>query len=175
MISIVRRLISIETHNGLCEKRDLLLCKINLRQCLLLRQCGCDFAMCGFHLRASWVSSSVDFLNVIPNIRDRFLPAQADSVAEPELPKEPEASCFVGTIPLGISNHSGTRSFHFVRWFGVLGHRMTWWLYMVAIFARQQAPVIAAEQQVGAAERFQLVALLKDWFFGCDEGENSFV
>ena len=54
-----------------------------------------------------------------------LIPSQADSVAEPELPKEPEASCFVGTIPLGISNHSGTRSFHFVRWFGVLGHRMT--------------------------------------------------
>ena len=51
--------------------------------------------------------------------------AQADSVAEPELPKEPEASCFVGTIPLGISNHSGTRSCHFIKWFGVLGHRMT--------------------------------------------------
>ena len=30
---------------------------------------------------------------------------------------------------------------------------------MVAIFARQQAPVIAAEQKVGAAERFQLVAM----------------
>ena len=43
---------------------------------------------------------------------------------------------------------------------------------MTAIFARQQAPVIAAEQKVGA-ERFQLVALLKDGCFGCDEGENG--
>ncbi len=46
----------------------------------------------------------------------------------------------------------GVRSLHFggsrsiLR---VLGHRMTWWLYMIAIFARQQAPAIAALRSIG--------------------------
>ena len=53
-------------------------------------------------------------------------------------------------------NHSCVRFFDLVGSFGVLGE------YMIAIFARQQAPVIAAEQKVGAAERFQLMAVLKD-------------
>ena len=48
----------------------------------------------------------------------RFPPAQADLVAEPELPKEPEASCSVGTIALGISNRS---CISFLIWWGRLG------------------------------------------------------